>query len=180
MLFRSVTEDGAYAGVFDRVVVARKPGSEVDPLRLSYMTDPVPGTSPIVAVNGEARSVILANGDVYTWGDGWAHRGNMLSNVLSATAPSRATSLGLEIDSNPGRGSIAVDYIVGRETQVDVELLDAHGRVIQQQTEHSVLPGKHQVVISLESGNQPLPPGTYFVRVHAGAEVETTKAIVLH
>jgi hypothetical protein len=63
---------------------------------------------------------------------------------------------------------------------VDVELLDVNGHVIQQQTEHSVPPGKHQVVISLDSGGRTLPPGTYFVRVHAGAEFETTKAIVLH
>jgi hypothetical protein len=175
----TVGQDGAWAGVFDRVVVACRPGSEVDPLRLTYVTDPLPGTSPILTVNGEARSVILANGDVYTWGDSWSFRGNMLANVLSATAPSRASGLGLEIDPGSSRSSIAVAYLVGRESQVDVELLDVHGRVIQQQTEHSVPPGKHQVVISLQSGDRMLEPGTYFVRVHAGAEFETTKAIVL-
>jgi hypothetical protein len=125
------------------------------------------------------RSGILANGDVYTWADRWMTRGDMLANVLSVTSPARGSGLALEVEANATLRSIAADYRVGRETQVDVELLDAHGNVLQQQTEHSVPPGKHQVVIALDSGDRRLEPGTCLVRVHAGAEVETTKAIVL-
>jgi hypothetical protein len=174
------SQKGAWAVVFDRVVVASTPGSEVDPLRVAYVTDPVPGSSPIVAVSGEAKSVILANGDVYRWSGTWSHGGNLLANMVAVSSPAPAPGLALEVGANPTWGNISVSYLVGIESsEVHIELLDARGQVIQQQTEYGVPPGKHYSVISLDTRDRTLAPGTYVVRISVGAQVATTKAFIL-
>jgi hypothetical protein len=49
--------------------------------------DPVPGTSPIIAICGDYPAAMLANGDLYTWNNGWTLRGNMVGAATPAAHP---------------------------------------------------------------------------------------------
>jgi hypothetical protein len=99
---------GTIPGVVVNRMMYEAHGNPPDPFTLSLTASaPVPGTSPIVAMDAVGRGVILANGDYYLWHDGgWDLRGNM---VGLATAATRSTWGSVKARYRPGTPTTPTD-----------------------------------------------------------------------
>jgi hypothetical protein len=165
---------GGYSGVIVNRVLVR--GSATGP---KLITTPIPGTSPVVALEPGNMRVILANGEEWAYSDTWHFVGNWLAGVLDASPPSGSKSLRIQVNPTPTRASCRVSYMLADAADVTIEAIDAQGRVRRRLVAGDLPPGAHVADLDLGAGNDPLPPGTYFVRVKAGVTTEVSRAIVL-
>jgi hypothetical protein len=93
------------------------------------------------------------------------------------TAPDEVTLLKLE--RNPFTHSTHIFFAVPRKLRARVRIYDARGRLIQDLLDSEVEQGYHSLVWGARtaSGRQ-ASAGVYFVRLEAGGEVRTAKAIL--
>jgi len=117
-------------GVINRVVVTG--GANSTSYTPEAVTPPVPGISPIIAVDPWNLVVLLANGDVYVPGNpDWALVGNMLAGVVGVPAGRPPSRLDIRVAPNPVRGSYVVTYDLPTESEAAIDVLDAQGRIVK-------------------------------------------------
>lgn len=93
----------------------------------------------------------------------------MMPYVVITGVPASAESevetrpLSLKVLRNPGNVPINCEYWLPREADVEIELIDAGGRVVWSDDVADEKPGRHLVQV----GESRIPSGVYWVRVTA-------------
>jgi hypothetical protein len=147
---------------------------------MDLVTLPVPGTSPIVGTDG--TFAILENGDVYYYNAGvprWDFCNNALSGVVGVPPASSASGLRVEIAPNPTRDGISASLSLPSASDVEVQIVDVQGRSVAPALQLRLPAGRSQPIGPLLGESRSLQPGTYFVRVRAGSQFVTSRAVVL-
>jgi hypothetical protein len=80
----------------------------------------------------------------------------------------------LEVFPNPSNGSFVLSYYLNTESLVKVQLVDAHGSIIETDEYGFKLAGKHLEKFNLSH----LPDGLYLMKLQAGNVVETGKILI--
>ena len=75
---------------------------------------------------------------------------------------------------NPFTGQTVINYQIGSESPVRLEITDITGRKVLVREEGSQPAGRHQILIQ----GAGLAPGVYFYTVYAGANRETKRMMV--
>ncbi len=98
------------------------------------------------------------------------------NTATSVESPSVAGDGIRWLGSNPARGTLRLAITLPRAARVDVELIDASGRVALARRFTSLGAGTQRVELG-DSGA--LAPGLYWVRARSGAWVRSTRVVVL-
>lgn len=99
------------------------------------------------------------------------------SDAPSTNAPER--SLGLELrtsEPNPVAETTLIRFTLPADASTTLDLLDVSGRRVERILEGRQIAGFHEVRWSRGS----LPSGVYFLRLQAGASIETRKLVLIH
>ena len=85
-------------------------------------------------------------------------------------------TLGLSLYPNPSGGNSQLSFELPEAAFTDIQLLDLHGRNVEQVAQQYLTPGKHEFSV----GEKSLPQGVYLVqlRLNQGAQVITKKLII--
>lgn len=166
-------------GIVDRTLVGGYFGNGFyEPVFVS--SQPVPGTSPIVGVDSYVGRVVLANGDFYQWHsdpDGyWQLDASILDGLASAPNHPAPSRMNIRVSPNPSPSGFDVNFDASTSGPVDVELVDAQGRVAAHQQEVAARIGWQTV--RFEPGPA-VAPGIYFVRVTNGDASSTSKVVLV-
>lgn len=164
----NLSGDGV-VGVVNRVLVR----GNFNPFRVNNVTPPVPGDSPIVAV--DEGHAMLASGDVYEiQAGGWVLLGNMLTNVNSVE--SGAAEMGLTVAPNPAGKTLSARFSLSKAARVRVRLLDVQGRIVEEVGPLNMSAGQQAVSLDL-SGLR--AAGSYFVQVDVDGRVVSRQSAIL-
>ncbi len=91
------------------------------------------------------------------------------------TSPTRAQSVSLTCEPNPFRARTAISLQLTADSPAELATFDASGRRVRMLTTDGT---SRAVWDGTDELGQPLPSGTYFVRVDAGNEHATTRVVL--
>lgn len=152
---------------------------------------PLAGLGLCTASGFQQTPRILADGSggaIVTWGDQRFSDSNIYAQRVQANGQLGGTVVGVPVEAglnfvldpvrpNPSRGEpIAIRFSVPIDSEVSLELLDVAGRSLVNHSLGVLGPGRYSV--GLPSGTQ-IPAGLYFVRLQAGRESRSVRAVVL-
>jgi hypothetical protein len=80
------------------------------------------------------------------------------------------------VSPNPFSRNAVISFDVPRTSRVVVELFDVRGRVVETLADSVAKPGRYAISIG---GNDPLPPGVYFLKMQAEGFSRTQKAVII-
>jgi hypothetical protein len=95
----------------------------------------------------------------------------------SLSPPPGEPRLALALDPprpNPAVRRVAIEYVLGSDEAVRLEVVDAAGRRVEERDLGRPGPGRHRVEVERARG---LPAGVYWVRVQAGGRLATGRVI---
>lgn len=76
---------------------------------------------------------------------------------------------------NPASGTININYEAQSDSNISVMLTDMSGRSVLLKTDKLVKPGTNKLTYSMAG----VPVGSYTLRIQSGADVTTTKVMVV-
>ncbi|MCX6158620.1 MAG: T9SS type A sorting domain-containing protein [Ignavibacteriae bacterium] len=77
---------------------------------------------------------------------------------------------------NPFNSSTVIDYEVNKRTELDIDIYDAEGRLVERLFKGVVNQGRHRITWNAKSG---LPSGIYFITLKNNVQIKTGKLIYL-
>jgi hypothetical protein len=81
---------------------------------------------------------------------------------------------------NPLAGEARVTFVLPSQARVEVSIFDVRGRLVWQEVLGVLDPGIHSTAWrTADRSAHPVSPGVYFVRLQAGEQAATVKAVVL-
>ncbi|MEY3051209.1 MAG: hypothetical protein RLY31_994 [Bacteroidota bacterium] len=150
--------------------------------RLSGGTDDwetvsVTGTSYQLAGLDECTSYEVRIRSICDFGLGQYQYRTFQTACLSGLADDARPIPEWSVYPNPFREACTVDLLVGRTTNIRLDVFTPEGRSVWRHEVGIVPPGQHRIPIRLA---QNLPPGVYFVRLTTGSERLTRRLVRLH
>ena len=89
------------------------------------------------------------------------------------TADAPPVALSLRASPNPAVSQVAIEYALGSDARVELEVVDVTGRRVELRDLGAPGPGTHRVALERDA----LPPGVYWVRIRAGVELASAKVL---
>jgi hypothetical protein len=106
-----------------------------------------------------------------------------INEAAGIAQPAREAPVGLSISSitpNPARDVVRVNYQVARRSDVSMAIYDVTGSLVRSQSRKSVEPGIQTLVWDrANSAGQPVPNGTYFIRLSAGGVMTAGRVVAV-
>lgn len=133
----------------------------------------------------EAHAITVdQQGDVYVTGyssqnaDILDPRSDMVTIKYSATVgiAEPADQMQLSVYPNPANDQATIIFIVIDPAELQIDLTDVEGRVVQTVVNDHYSPGPHTLTLSTAA----LAPGLYFCRMRNGQDARTTRVLVQH
>jgi aminopeptidase N len=105
----------------------------------------------------------------------------MVPTGLAADTPVRggAPAIAVRVSPNPARGTARIDFLLGEESDVALDVYDAAGRCVASSRRAALTPGWNALAVGNGSDARLDRSGVYFYRLRAGARCASGKLTIL-
>jgi hypothetical protein len=128
----------------------------------TYTIEPLPGSMPELATQDDSLTVV----------------GTQTVSVSQPGAPTNLARL-FEPIPNPANSTTRLRFLLARESDVSLEVMEVTGRRVAQLASGRYSAGAHEILWSPRSAAHPVPAGMYFVRLRAGRGVQVQRVLLL-